>query len=229
MKKKEQEQAQEEIREQEQAPSEDGAEEKVRSETDAEKVARPEAGVDENTQPASEVGGEEDGEDEQESGQVFRKKALDRIASPEELNEYIRVTTPSMWLVMLAVIILLVGAVVFAVFGTIESNVTVAAVVKDKQCTCYIPSDRVSGISVGDTVTIGQKTYSVKSMSPRPSSIQDDFPEYALYVSGMKVGDWAYEAEADVDLEDGVYEAHIVDERVKPMSFVTKGASTDEE
>ena len=39
----------------------------------------------------------------------FRKKAMNRIFSPEDLTGYLRVTSPGMWIVPAAVIALLVG------------------------------------------------------------------------------------------------------------------------
>ncbi len=53
---------------------------------------------------------------------LFRKKSLDRVSSPEELNDYIRVTTPSVWLILIATIILLAGVLAWSVFGTVESE-----------------------------------------------------------------------------------------------------------
>ena len=35
---------------------------------------------------------------------IFREKSLKRITSPEELSDYLRVTSPSVWLVLAAVI-----------------------------------------------------------------------------------------------------------------------------
>ena len=43
---------------------------------------------------------------------IFRKKNIDRISSPEALNDYLRVTTPMVWLILAAVILLLVGFLV---------------------------------------------------------------------------------------------------------------------
>ena len=54
--------------------------------------------------------------------ELFRKKSLDRVSAPEELNDYIRVTTPSVWLILFATIILIVGTLVWAVFGKIQVN-----------------------------------------------------------------------------------------------------------
>ncbi len=50
----------------------------------------------------------------------FRKESLERINSPEELKDYIRVATPSVWLVLLATAILLAGMLAWSVFGTVE-------------------------------------------------------------------------------------------------------------
>lgn len=51
---------------------------------------------------------------------VFRKKSLDQINSPEQLDDYIRVTTPSVWIVLLALVVLLVGILAWSIFGSIE-------------------------------------------------------------------------------------------------------------
>ena len=50
---------------------------------------------------------------------LFRKKSIDRVSSPEQLNDYIRVTTPSVWLVRLAVILLLIGMLIWSIFGSV--------------------------------------------------------------------------------------------------------------
>lgn len=53
---------------------------------------------------------------------IFRQKSLDRVASPEQLNDYIKVTTPSVWLILLATMLLIVGTLFWAVFGRIQVN-----------------------------------------------------------------------------------------------------------
>ena len=54
--------------------------------------------------------------------ELFRKKSMDRISSPEELNDYIKVTTPSVWLSIAAIVIILVGALVWGTFGTVDQE-----------------------------------------------------------------------------------------------------------
>ncbi len=53
---------------------------------------------------------------------VFREKSLERVSGPEELNDYIRVTTPSVWLVLAALILLLAGMLAWSVLGTVEAH-----------------------------------------------------------------------------------------------------------
>ena len=53
---------------------------------------------------------------------IFRQKSLKRISSPEQLNDYIRVTRPSVWLVLAAVILLLAGIIVWSILGTVGAR-----------------------------------------------------------------------------------------------------------
>ncbi len=53
---------------------------------------------------------------------LYREKSLERINSPEQLNDYIRVTTPSVWLVLIAVIVLLIGILAWCIFGEVTET-----------------------------------------------------------------------------------------------------------
>ncbi|MBO6196194.1 MAG: hypothetical protein J6O61_08635 [Butyrivibrio sp.] len=54
--------------------------------------------------------------------ELFRKKSLERVGAPEELNDYIRVTGLPVWIVLIAMIIMLVGMLVWGIFGTVEDE-----------------------------------------------------------------------------------------------------------
>ena len=51
---------------------------------------------------------------------IFRQKSMDRVTSPEELNDYIRVTNPSVWIVLIALVLLLAGMLTWSIFGRIQ-------------------------------------------------------------------------------------------------------------
>ena len=55
-----------------------------------------------------------------EEKSLFRKKSLERVTAPEQLNDYIKVTTPSVWVILAAMLILMAGILIWAVFGKIQ-------------------------------------------------------------------------------------------------------------
>lgn len=50
---------------------------------------------------------------------IFRQESIDKVSSPEKLDDYIRVTTPSVWLTLIAIILLLTGALIWGIFGEV--------------------------------------------------------------------------------------------------------------
>ncbi len=57
---------------------------------------------------------------EENKNGIFRQKSLDRLSSPENLNEYIKVANPGMWMGLIAIIVFLIGGIVWASFGKLE-------------------------------------------------------------------------------------------------------------
>ena len=56
---------------------------------------------------------------------LFRKKSLDHISSPEELHDYMRVTSPRLWMILAAIIVLLAGFAVYASTATMENTMPI--------------------------------------------------------------------------------------------------------
>ena len=87
---------------------------------------------------------------------LFRKTSLDRVSNPEQLNDYIRVTNPGVWLILCAVILLLSGICVWGVFGRLDTTLTVAAVTQEAQTCCYVKEADAEAVEVGMLVRIGE-------------------------------------------------------------------------
>ena len=56
---------------------------------------------------------------------LFRKESLERFSSPEALHDYLRVTSPRMWMVLTAVLLLTAGFVFYASSATMEETLPV--------------------------------------------------------------------------------------------------------
>ena len=151
---------------------------------------------------------------------IFRKKSMERVSSPEQLNDYIRVTSPGIWLVLAAVIALLIGFVVWAVVGKLESKVSAAAVSSEGTVVCYVRDSEIANVAEGKTVRINGNEYSVASVSVEPIAVDESFTPYTLRIGGLTVGEWVYVVTVNGDLAAGVYEASIVTDSISPISFL---------
>ena len=88
---------------------------------------------------------------EQDSG-IFRQNALERITTPEQLTDYLRVTSPGIWTLFAAIIILLGGLLVWSTVGTLETFAEGVAEVKDDQAVIMVTENAGNEIASGMTV-----------------------------------------------------------------------------
>lgn len=58
---------------------------------------------------------------------LFREKSLMKVNSPEQLNEYMKVTSTPMWINLIAIIFLLLGICMWAMLDQVETIITVEA------------------------------------------------------------------------------------------------------
>ncbi|MDR0904204.1 MAG: hypothetical protein LBM59_06190 [Ruminococcus sp.] len=59
-------------------------------------------------------------QDKNNDSSIFRKVALERVKTVDDLSDYIRVSTPTAWLLILAAIIILAAFAVWGFFGSVE-------------------------------------------------------------------------------------------------------------
>ena len=154
--------------------------------------------------------------------QIFREKSVERVSSPEQLNDYIRVSNPSVWMTLAAIIVLLAGVCVWGAFGRLETKVSAAALAENGRIVCFAKEADVAKIESGMCVRIGENAFTVQQVSASPIAVGQDenFSEYLLHVGGLQVGEWVYEVVLSGELADGVYAAEIVVDSVSPLSFV---------
>ena len=151
---------------------------------------------------------------------LFRRKSLERISSPEQLNTYIRVSTPSVWLLLAAITALLAGVCVWGVFGHMETTLTVAALVTDDGATAYVRVADADKIAICASVTVAGTECEVLEIASEPVQVDETFTDYMRHMGSLQEGEWVLAIKLDADLPEGVYEAHLVTDSVSPMSFV---------
>ena len=152
---------------------------------------------------------------------LFREKSLEAVESPESLNDYLRVTSPGVWLILAAVICLLVGAILWGVFGHIRTTASVAVQVKDGQATCFIPYDKVDGVMAQGVVNIEGQDYPIDTEAEYELVVLENNTSLRLLKAGsLRAGDPVVLVPVETDLGDGVYSGVAVTEDLHPISLL---------
>ena len=139
---------------------------------------------------------------EEKGKRVFREKTLERISSPDQLNDYLHVTNPGIWAVLTAVIILLAGVFVWSCTGTLETKSPASMVVKNHVAEIVVKDDSV--LEKGMVIKEDSQEYYIASVT------EDEY--------GRKTGI------AEVNLPDGKYDAVVVTETTRPVEFLLKAS-----
>ena len=151
---------------------------------------------------------------------IFRKKSVDRLSAPEELSDYVKVTTPGVWMLLSAVIVLLVGISVWGAFGKLETKLAVAAESSGGQTVLYVKEGDIAAVRVGMRVTVGGTECAVTAIAAAPVAVTGTIGEYTRHVGNLTLGEWVFVVGTDGTLTDGVYAAQIVVDSVSPLHFV---------
>ena len=132
---------------------------------------------------------------------LFRKESMEHIQSPEQLNDYMHVTNPAMWIVLAAVIVLLAGLLVWGASARIESYAAGTAQVRDgAMIVRFDDAQQAEKIEAGMLVTIGETSAVISSVGR-----EDDGNLFAV---------------AQTSLADGNYPARVVFRQTQVLQFL---------
>ena len=122
---------------------------------------------------------------------LFRKKSMDHITSPEQLNDCLRVTTPTVWVVLAAIIILLAGMLVWASFASFDSYASGTAQVENGKMVIRFDGEGLfQNVEAGMTATAGETSSVITGVG-----YNEDGSAFAV---------------ADTELADGTYPVKVV-------------------
>ena len=140
-------------------------------------------------------------ENAMEQSELYRKESMERIQSPEQLNDYLRITNPSVWVVLGAVIVLLAGLLIWGSFARIDSHADGTAMVENGVMTVWFDENaQIQNIASGMDVTVGNTASAITSVG-----LSADGQVFAL---------------ANTDLADGVYDARVTYRRTQVMKLL---------
>lgn len=158
---------------------------------------------------------------EQPKTKLFREKSLEAVESPESLNDYLRVTSPGVWLVMAAVIALLVGGILWGIFGHIRTTAQFAVAISPEKSVCYVGYVAYSKVAARGVINVEGVDYPLKAAAePTMTVISEETSPRVLLAGKLNNGDLVVEVPVITDLPEGYYTGEVVTEDLRPISLL---------
>lgn len=129
---------------------------------------------------------------------IIRNPSVEKVSSPEQLSDYLRVTNPGVWVVLAAVSLLLAALLVWACVGTLETTADARIVVENRSA--YVALVSEAKIEAGMTLRVAGQETAIAAVTV------DAF--------GRPVG------VTETALPDGTYEGVVVTGTIHPISFL---------
>ena len=159
------------------------------------------------------------------NNEIFRKKSLDRLNSPDEFDQYVKVSRPGVWILVIGILLVLAGIFIWGLFGDIPTYVDVGVVKQlDGTYCCLIREEDMDKVKEGMSVECEGQTYTVTNLSYYDN--YDTVEEVGVQICrllGFQDSTWIYVADISGGPKtdgDGVYKGRIEVSDVKPFSFI---------
>ena len=117
---------------------------------------------------------------------IFRKKSTEQITSPEQLDTYLQVTRPRIWVVIDVVAALIVGGIIWSRFVVVDSYISGTAKAEKGVLTIAFDNSEIA-----DNVKEGMKVEIGETMS-EVSDVGVDSAGNVIAVSNANVPDGSY-------------------------------------
>lgn len=149
-------------------------------------------------------------------------KHIDRISSPEQLNDRLRVANPGVWLLLAGILLVLAGICVWGIFGRLDTLLPVGAMTDQGKTICYVKEESRDRIALDMEVISESRTTFVAGISPQPVQVDSQFPEYLCHVGNLSQGEWVYAVtlKEPIGKDGSIFSADIVIESITPARFV---------
>lgn len=165
---------------------------------------------------------------------LFKKSSVERFSSPEKLNDYIQVSNPSSWMVLVSALALLLGVLAWGFFGELTEQESFTGVVRGGVLECYVSSAVSAALKEDMEVTVspmhdleGEEivTGRVVSIAQTPLSYKEATREaendYLMAALGISTWNIAVQVATDEPLhEDMVYTVVAVTDTMRPIDLI---------
>ena len=165
------------------------------------------------------------------SGTHFRKTSLDNISSPEQLNDYLKVSNPSIWMVLIALFVVVAAVLAWSITGSMPTTVQTKGVMMGESVLCYVDPEDADTINAGQKVRMETKNQdalngTIVSVGTVPLSSAEITSELKSDYLAQKLTGGEYAVKITISPEDQamtdgtLLNLSIVTETKRPIDFL---------
>lgn len=152
---------------------------------------------------------------------IFREKSIQRVSSPEQLDRYVKSGSRGYLVLLVAIIVLLVGTLVWASVGRLETRTETACAVQNGTLYCLLNETDGERINAELAVIRIQDTEYGDLTVEGPMLIGATGTDSRLFKSvDMDEEDWCYRITCPAELEDDIYRCVAVLDTVSPLTLI---------
>lgn len=162
--------------------------------------------------------------------QIYREEALQRISSPDQLNGYIRSSGTAVWFVLGAILLVLIGILVWGLTGSFEITLETKGGTYDGYTACFLDAAERESVEPGmairyQTSGVGVTTGIIASIDDKPiryAEACDLLSTGLVNRIGLTSNGEYYKAELILDKKqiDGFAIVKIIRKRISPMDLL---------
>lgn len=154
-----------------------------------------------------------------ENEKIFREKSLTKISTSEKLNDYIRVSGPGIWVILIVLILILVVFVMWSVFYKTADEFSVPLIVINGVGEAYLDSDVTPDMLKNAYITAEGRKFPL--LRKDFCKIESMWYIDGTYINGNTVypGDEVCRVRFDISLPDGCYKVSFSSMEYYPVSI----------
>lgn len=153
----------------------------------------------------------------------MEEKKLKKVESPEQLDQYIKLTNPGIGIILIATILFVIGILIWGIFGKIETKIDVVVISNNNYSYVYVKEENITEIEKGMDVIVSNSDdiCKIERIENSPEKVTEEMDEYVRHIGNFKIGEWVYKCKLNKPVKEGIYSANVTIESISPMSFIT--------
>ncbi len=144
----------------------------------------------------------------------------EEINNSKQLGDYITVASPGSWMIFVTALVLLLGIIIWSIFGEVESRIGTVIIADSKGIRCFVKAEDIDEINIGQKVSYSDGELIVSEINDEPIIVDEQLSEYVRWLGDITPGEYIYIVYLKGAVKSGIYDADITVKTMTPISLI---------